>query len=146
MPRPPLIALVAAAVVCCAAAVLTITRDQDATAGLSASPTVTPYRIASPVATPAPPRLPRAEIDRQDRITAAQRRRESRALDDRPLLAELPLELGPVTIGLAGQARDARRAQLQLTGSDERSARRVYRQVLETLGDSGDAYVARWTP
>ncbi len=146
MPRPPLTALVAAAVVCCASAVLTITRDRDATVGLSASPTVTPIRTASPVATPAPPRLRRAEIDRQDRITAAQRRRESRALDDRPLLAELPLELGPVTIALAGQAPDGRRAQLQLTGSDERSARRVYRQVLKTLGDSGDAYAARWTP
>lgn len=146
MPRPSLTALLAAAAALIVVAALTVTSDPKRVERPVASTPAPPDRTPAPVATPVPPRLSRAEVNRQDRITAAQRHRESRALDDRPLLTELPLELGPVTIDLGGQAPDRRRALLTLTGPDEHTARQVYRQILRALGDSGAAYQVRWAP
>jgi hypothetical protein len=147
MPRPSLTALLAIAAALTALAALTAALgDPERAERPVASTPAPPDRTPAPIITPVPPRLSRREVNRQDRISAAQRRRESRALDDRPLLAELPLELGQVTIDLAGQAPDQRRALLTLTGPDEHTARRVYRQTLRALGDPGTAYQVRWAP
>ena len=110
-------------------------------AGRAAAP-----RTAAPTVTPAPPSLPRSAINRQDRVDRAHAARESRALDDRPLLSELPLELGDVTIDVAGLTPDGRRALLELTGPNRRAAEAAYRQVLAALGDPGTAYETRWVP
>ena len=57
---------------------------------------------------PAPPRLTGAQINRQDHLRPAQRRRELRDGRTRPLLAVLPLELAGVRIAIAGIAADRR--------------------------------------
>lgn len=146
MPRPPLTTLLATAAALTVLAALTATSGPERAERPVASTPAPPDRTPAPIVTPVPPRLSRREVNRQDRITDAQRHRESRALDDRPLLAELPLDLGEVTIDLAGQAPDQRRALLTLTGPDEHTARRAYRQILRALGDPGTAYAVRWAP
>lgn len=99
----------------------------------------------TPVAT-APEPLTAAQINRQDRTSAAQRRRETRAFDRRPLLAALPIELAGVRIDIAGLAADQRTTILELTpGPRGRAyAWAVYRRALAALGDSGHAYSTRW--
>jgi hypothetical protein len=79
-------------------------------------------------------------------VTRAHRRRESRALDERPLLSELPLELGLISIDAAGLTPDGRRTVITLTGPDRVVAEAAYRQALQALGDPGTAYAPRWTP
>jgi len=79
-------------------------------------------------------------------VTRAHAARESRALDGRPLLSELPLELGPISIDAAGLTTDRRRTVITLTGPDRLAAEAAYRQALHALGDPGTAYVSRWTP
>lgn len=135
--------LVAAAVLAIAIAAL---------AELDTATTTTPLRSAAPaartpapIASPAPPVLPRSAVNRQDRVTAAHAARESRALDDRPLLSELPIELGPNRIDLAGLSSNDR-VLLELTGPDRPAAEAAYRQALTALGDPGTTYDTRWTP
>jgi hypothetical protein len=104
---------------------------------------------ATPVATrtPEPPKLGRDVIDRQDRTTRRERKRESRALDSRPLLTQLPLERAGVTIDIAGLAADRQTTILSIDpGTHARAhARAVYQRALAAYRDSGDAYELEWT-
>lgn len=135
-----------------AAAVLTAALAMIGALTAPARPTPAPpvpvavSRTATAVPTPRPPALLRRTLDRQDRVTRAHARRESEALDGRPLLAELPLELGPVTLTPVGLAADGTGTIVELTGPDRQAAERAYRQALQALGDSGTAYEPRWTP
>lgn len=89
------------------------------------------------------PRLSNRVLDRQDRVGRVHATRESRALDGRPLLSELPLELGAVQIDLAGLTPD-RRVLLDLRGPSRRKVDAAYRQALRALGDPGVSYETRW--
>lgn len=132
-----------------AAAVLAIAIAAIAELNANATPSPRPDAPAkqapTPTASPAPPVLPRSAVNRQDRVTAAHAARESRALDGRPLLLELPLELGPNRIDLAGLTAK-NRVLLELTGPDRSAAEAAYRQALTALGDPGTTYDTRWTP
>lgn len=103
-------------------------------------------RTAAAARTPRPPAPGHAELNRQDRVTRAHQARESRALEDRPLLSELPLELGPVALDAAGLAADGRRTIVTVPGPDRPMAEAAYRQALAALGDPGSAYELRWEP
>ena len=115
------------------------------TSAPSRGPAQTPLKTSRPAAsrTPTPPALPRAALNRQDRVSSAHAVRESEALDGRPLLNELPLELGPTAIRLVGLNRHGR-AVLEVDGPDQRTAKAAYRQALRALGDSGTGYAVRW--
>lgn len=93
----------------------------------------------------AAPRPTRSQVNRQDQVSAAHRRRETRAFDDRPLLAVLPLELAGVKIEITGLARDGR-TELEVRPGPQGSgyARSLYRRALAVYGDSGNAYTVRW--
>lgn len=101
-------------------------------------------------ATPAttPPSLTAAQINRQDRVSRAHRRRETRAFDRRPLLAVLPLELAGVRIEIGGLSADGRTTVLTITpGPRGRPyAEHLYWRALSAYGDSGSAYDVRWRP
>lgn len=107
---------------------------------------VTEPPIATPSATP--PLLSAKAADRQDRVDDAHRRRETRAFDDRPLLAVLPVTLGGVRIAIEGLSADGVTTELSISaGSRGREyAEAVYRRALVAFGDSGDAYAVRWSP
>jgi hypothetical protein len=104
-------------------------------------------RSIEPARTPGTPQLPRTALDRQDRTSAAQRRRESHALDDRPLLTRLPLRFGGVTIDIAGLAADGHTSTLVIDRGPRTRvfASAVYRRALATYHDDGRAYRLRWT-
>ena len=113
-------------------------------------PRVTPAaspRAVEPARTPAPPQLPLAALDRQDRTSAAQRRRESHALDDRPLLSRLPLRFAGVTIDIAGVDADEHTTALVIDPGPRTRvfASAVYRRALATYRDDGRAYRLRWS-
>jgi hypothetical protein len=105
-------------------------------------------RSLVPARTPRPPALARAQLERQDRVDAAQRRREGAALDRRALLAHLPLALAGVTIDIAGLGADGRTTMLELDagGRSRAYARAIYARALRTYGDSGRAYETRLKP
>jgi hypothetical protein len=129
------------------ATALTIASRPGPEADRPPRPTPVASRPAEPARTPAPPQRPRAAFDRQDRASAAQRRREIRALDDRPLLSRLPLRFAGVTIDIAGLATDGHTTTLVIDpGPRTRAfASAVYRRALATYGDDGRAYRLRWT-
>jgi hypothetical protein len=108
-------------------------------------PVATPA-TRSPSLTPAPPRLDDATLDRQDRTTSRQRRREQRAFDARPLLAQLPLTLGGVRIDLAGLAADPYELIVRIDpGARSRAyALTVYRRALHSVDDPGRGYRVEW--
>jgi hypothetical protein len=116
-------------------------------AGQPATPQpVATLATRTPTSTPAPPRLDHATLDRQDRTNSQQRRREQRAFDDRPLLAQLPLTLGGVRIDLAGLAADHRDLIVRIDpGARSRAfSLAVYRRALHALGDTGRGYRVEW--
>jgi hypothetical protein len=115
----------------------------DAGEHLPRTATTSPRReVGDPASTPAPPTISRRELDRQDRVNHARRRTESTADDRRPLLAQLPLTRGGVTIDLVGLHHDGRHALLTLRHPHRtrRHARVVYRRALQAAGDTGPAY------
>jgi hypothetical protein len=105
----------------------------------------TPPATRDPVTTPSPAVEPRA-INRQDRTSAAHRRREARVFDSRRLLTALPLERDGVRFDIAGLDRDGRTTVLSVAagGRSRKSSRAVYRRVLRAYGDSGADYRLRW--
>jgi hypothetical protein len=109
-----------------------------------------PTASASPTAiatrTPAPPRLDRTAINRQDRTGARHRDREAEVVDTRPLLSRLPLTRAAVRLDIAGLSPDDRSTVLVIDpGARARAhARAVYQAELARAGDSGDAYVLEW--
>jgi hypothetical protein len=137
MTRPlPLLAAIAATTAAIAFATRPPTTRHDA-----ATPaTRTPSR------TPAPPRLDHATLDRQDRRSSQQRRREQRAFDDRPLLAQLPLTLAGVRIDLAGLAADHHDLIVRIDpgARSQAFALAVYRRALQAGGDTGRGYRVEW--
>jgi hypothetical protein len=100
----------------------------------------------SPPTSPPAPRVDRAALDRQDHSPVDQRRRETAAFDDRPLLAQLPLELAGVTIDIAGLAADTTATILRIDpGTRSRAyALGIYRQALAAYGDRGRGYRLEW--
>lgn len=109
-----------------------------------------PYASA-PATTPStsttPPRLPeysREQVNRQDHSTAQQRHREQAAMEDRPMLDHLPLEIGDVEISVYGLAADDRHTVLQISAPDEAAGRDAYRAALRSYGDRGTAYETRY--
>jgi hypothetical protein len=103
-------------------------------------------RPLAPVGTPATSQLEHAEIDRQDRTTPAQRRREARAFDARRLLTALPIVRAGVRIDIAGLDRDGHTTVLSISAGRRSCARAraVYRRVLAEHGDRGTNYRLRW--
>lgn len=97
-------------------------------------------------ATPTPPALASAELNRQDRVNRAHRRRETRAFDLRPLLAVLPLELAGVRVDVVGLAADNRTTILEIAAGPRGRAyaEAVYSRTLSAYGDRGTAYTVRW--
>jgi len=132
-----------------AVAILTVAL---ATVGALTADAPAPLRVNKPAghasastANPPPPRLTTRALDRQDRVDRAHAALESRALEDRPLLTELPLELGPNRIDLAGLTANGR-VLLKLTGVSRAAAEAAYRQTLRALSDPGTTYEIRWVP
>lgn len=111
-------------------------------------PTRPPDTTAAPKPTATPPSLTAAEVNRQDRVSATHRRRETRAFDARPLLAVLPLELAGVRIEIAGLAADQHTTILTIGAGPRgrRYALALYRRALAAYGDPGTAYAIRWAP
>lgn len=111
-------------------------------------PTAPPARAPSPlsladnsgrVASP-------AAIDRQDHVSRAHEKREARAFDQRPLLAQLPLTYHGVRIDIAGLAADGRTTRLAVTATPDATGtpRAVYQEALRAFGDTGGAYLPRF--
>lgn len=104
-------------------------------------------RVTSPTPAearnPDPPRLTRDQINEQQRVQPAQRRSESRAFDQRPLLSQLPMTRAGIRIDIGGLAADGQRTLLTVSvGRRPPSvARRVYREALLETRDPGTAYV-----
>jgi len=105
-----------------------------------------PASATTPTPTPAPPRVDRVAINRQDRTTRRHRAREARVYDMRPLLSRLPLERRGVRIDLAGLAADDRTTVLAIDPGDRSRAhaRRVYERALRATHDAREAYVLEW--
>lgn len=145
--RTPLVLVALAAIA--AAIALAQAHDESQRAPASGAAPTRPQRATptpAPVRTPAPPRLSRAQINRQDRAGAARRAIEARVFDARPLLQRLPLARGGVRIDIAGLAPDDRSTVLSIDpGQRSRAhARRVYRSALRQTDDDGTAYVLEW--
>lgn len=89
-----------------------------------------------------------AEINRQDRVGRAHRRRETRAFERRPLLQRLPVVSQGVTIDIGGLAADGRTTVLTISigPGSRRHAIGVYRRWLRRTRDTGEAYRARLVP
>lgn len=104
------------------------------------------FRPAPPTPTVTPSPLTSTEVNRQDRVGRAHRRRETRAFDRRPLLAVLPLDLGGVRIEIAGLAEDGKTTILSIAAGarGQRYAEDLYRRALAAYGDSGADYTVRW--
>jgi hypothetical protein len=96
-----------------------------------------------PARTPTPPRLNREQINEQERVAPEQRRQESMAFQDRPLLQHLPLTRAGVKVDIGGLAPDGHRPMLTLSLGERTPgfARRIYRRALRQTGDDGDSYV-----
>lgn len=114
----------------------------------SISPSPRLRSIPQPTPKQSPPKLSAVAIDRQDRVTRAHRDRETRAFDERPLLALLPLELAGVRIEISGLAADGRRTILRVYAGPRTAgfATTVYRRALSAAGDDGAAYELRLQP
>lgn len=112
------------------------------------APTRTQAPTSTPVPTPSPPRITRAQINRQDRASQHHRASEAEVFDARPLLTRLRLERAGVRIDIAGLAADDHHTVLAINpGRRSRThARRVYQRTLRQAGDSGSAYVLEWAP
>ncbi len=106
----------------------------------SPAPTATPTPTTRPAPTPRPPKA--AEVNTQDRTSRAHKRRESEAMDERPLLDRLPLTVGGVTISIQGLAPDGKTTLLRIDAGEgtDAHARSVYRDALHAYRDSGRAY------
>lgn len=105
-------------------------------------------RHPTPTASATPPSVSQRETDRQDRVGAAHRRRETRAFDERPLLAALPIRLGGVGIAIEGLAPDGVTTELRVSAGPRGRvyAEALYGRALAAFGDTGGAYEVRWTP
>lgn len=104
------------------------------------APTTTPAPTSKPAPAPRPPKA--AEINTQDRTSRTHKRRESEAMDSRPLLDRLPLTVGDVTISIQGLAPDGKTTLLRVDAGEGTAehARAVYRDALHAYQDSGRAY------
>ena len=95
---------------------------------------------------PPAPRLSRRQVNRQDRVPAAQRRAEAHDGRERPLVALLPIALAGVRLDLTGVSPNGERTVISIEpGSRGRAyAAALYRRALAALDDGGHAYLVRW--
>jgi hypothetical protein len=109
-------------------------------------PAVTPAPSPSAEPTPTPPRLERAQINRQDRSSRRHRAREAQVFDARPLLERLPVTQAEVRIDIGGLAADDRTTVLAIDpGRTSRAhARTIYAAALRRTRDPGTAYALEW--
>lgn len=96
--------------------------------------------LGSPV--PAPPTLSAEQINEQDQVSAAHRRRESLAMDSRPLLDHLPIAVDGVAVSVGGLAADNATTVLLIDPGErsDRAALAIYRALLRHHHDTGHAY------
>jgi hypothetical protein len=147
MIRPAIIVLLGIAAITIAAIAAAARPDEGD--HLPPTATISPRReVGEPPPTPAPPTISSRQLDRQDRVDDARRRTESTADDRRPLLTQLPLTRGGVTIDLVGLHHDGRHAVLTVRHphGTRRQARLVYRRALQSAGDTGHAYRVQLQP
>lgn len=95
----------------------------------------------------AAPRLTAREVNRQDRMSQRERRRQLESALTRPLLSLLPLDLAGAHLDVAGIAPSGK-VLLRITpGAQGRAdAQATLRRTLEALDDPGTAYEIRWKP
>lgn len=115
--------------------------------GQAAAPSTTDTPQAASSSPPAPLKLSARQINQQDRVSAAHKRRESQAMDRRPLLDRLPITVGDVTISIGGLAPDDKTTIIAIDpGAGTRQhALAVYRDALHAYDDRGTAYEPKVT-
>lgn len=93
-------------------------------------------------AIPPGPRLSDRQINRQDRVTKRQARREAQVFDQRPLLSELPTVFEGVSFDIGGLAEDGRTTIIAIdaNGQGRRRALLAYRALRRKVGDRSEAY------
>ena len=121
------------AVVCLAVVLLADSTPTQRTPSTRSSPAET---------TPSGPRLTEKQINRQDRTSKRQARREARAFDQRPLLNALPTNYQGVSVDIGGLAADGRRTVVTVDahGQGRRWALVAYRALRRETGDRSDDY------
>lgn len=97
---------------------------------------------------PQPPKLSASAINKQDQASPAERRRQSRVMDERPLLNRLPLTVDGVSVDIGGLAADNKTTVITVDrGRGTLShARKVYVQLLHRYRDTGQSYDPRYLP
>jgi hypothetical protein len=125
------------------ALVLTISLAIALLADLAPEPSSRSRTTSDRTATvPAPSRMTRAQINRQDRTSKRQARREARVFDSRPLLSALPTVRDGVSFDIGGLSRNADKTVIVIDsrGQGRRWALRTFRALRRSLGDRFSGY------